>query len=59
MYAIRGEDIYINIHVSEGEVEVDVTDLHRIRNKQSGNKIISFIIPGDATSFSSEKLSDR
>lgn len=47
LYAIRGENIYINIHVSEGEVQVEVTDLHKIRNNQTGNKIISFIIPGD------------
>lgn len=59
MYAIRGEDIYINIHVSEGEVDVEVTDLHRIKDGQSGNKIISFIIPADSTSYSAEKLSDR
>lgn len=48
-YAIRGEDIFVNIHITEGEVEAQLSDLHTIRQKENGKKIISFIVPGKAT----------
>lgn len=45
MYAIREEETFLNIDLSEGEVEVEVTDLNRLNITKSGSKLISITIP--------------
>lgn len=30
-YAIRGEEVFVNVHISDGEVDVELTDLHSIQ----------------------------
>lgn len=45
LYAVRDEETFINIDVKEGEIEVEVTDLHKINMNKSGGKLVSLTIP--------------
>ena len=45
VFGMKSEETFINIDISEGEVEVEVTDLHKVHEKKSGSKVISFSIP--------------
>lgn len=46
----------INIDISEGDLIVEVTDLHHFNANQSGSGVISFTIPG-SSKFSQNKES--
>lgn len=48
-YAIRGEEIYLNIAVTEGEIQAEITDLSQIKETKSGKNTITFSVPAQQT----------
>ena len=47
IYAIKGEEIVVNIHVTEGEAEATLTDFAHINFVHKSNDVITFVVPGD------------
>ena len=47
IYAIKGEEIVVNIHVTEGEVDAYLTDFTHLNMVQKNSDVLTFVIPGD------------
>ena len=47
IYAVKGEEIVVNIHVTEGEADAYLTDFSHVNFVQKSSDVITFVIPGD------------
>ena len=53
---MKGEELVVNVHVIEGEVEVELTDLGHYDETKKGDKSISFVVPANYYEEDEKKL---
>ena len=47
IYGLKGEEIVVNIHITEGEADAYLTDFGHINMMQKSKDVLTFIVPGE------------
>ena len=56
LYGVKGEELVVNVHIMEGEIEVELTDLGHYSERKKGDKSIFFFIPANYYEEDEKKL---